>query len=296
MDFAKAETQAIKAMKIIDRQRLIKSVGTHRNYQSALQRFAQWIKDNKAGDLRHTTQEVAKRYLDERSTKVSQKTLDQDRHAIKTFFTARDGAKPDMEVTKSKQETKLGHRAYTDAQVDLVRKAQTARNAFSTELAAATGVRAHELYTIRRLEERPADVRYYKDGSVKSLPSKFQGREGVPYSVVGKGGLVREIRVPEALAERLEARRLKEPVTVTDRGVYYKSHYDLAGGQKWSNSFSSASKRILGWSTGAHGLRHSYAQARMRELERVCDYETALETVSQEMGHFRPDITTVYLR
>jgi hypothetical protein len=45
-----------------------------------------------------------------------------------------------------------------------------------------------------------------------------------------------------------------------------------------------------------HGLRHSFAQNRMRTLVRLgyC-YDTALEIVSQEMGHFRPDITIVYL-
>ncbi|MDF5425801.1 site-specific integrase, partial [Vibrio parahaemolyticus] len=50
------------------------------------------------------------------------------------------------------------------------------------------------------------------------------------------------------------------------------------------------------WSTGAHGLRHSYAQERMSELQKNMTYEKALEVVSQEMGHFRPDITEVYLR
>jgi hypothetical protein len=35
----------------------------------------------------------------------------------------------------------------------------------------------------------------------------------------------------------------------------------------------------------------------MNELQKIgYDRDTALETVSQEMGHFRPDITEVYLR
>ncbi|MFT7318300.1 MAG: hypothetical protein ACI8WF_002750, partial [Pseudoalteromonas distincta] len=43
--------------------------------------------------------------------------------------------------------------------------------------------------------------------------------------------------------------------------------------------------------------RHSYAQERMIELNALgFKYKTALETVSQEMGHFRPEITEVYLR
>ncbi|MDP4105111.1 MAG: site-specific integrase, partial [Bacillota bacterium] len=83
----------------------------------------------------------------------------------------------------------------------------------------------------------------------------------------------------------------------SDRGIRYQQHYDLGGGKGWSNSFSAASHRQLGWSHGAHGLRHSYAQQRMAELQRLgFFYDQALGLVSQTLGHFRPDITEVYLR
>ncbi len=53
----------------------------------------------------------------------------------------------------------------------------------------------------------------------------------------------------------------------------------------------------LGRSTGAHGLRHSYAQERLDELQRAgLSQDLALTTVSQEMGHFRAEITETYLR
>jgi integrase len=103
--------------------------------------------------------------------------------------------------------------------------------------------------------------------------------------------------LPKELAERLEERRLYEPKQVTDRGVHYEQRYDIGAGKQFTDSFSKASDRALDWSTGAHGLRHSYAQERMDELQSMgYDRDTALETVSQEMGHFRPDITEVYLR
>lgn len=298
-DKAKAETQAAKAMGVIQRAGLIKSVGTNRNYRECLQHTAQWIKDNKLGDLRHLDQPTAERYLNEVKSVYAQKTLDMHRQAIQAHLHATGvlGAKETLPVTKSEVQTVLEHRAYTPEQVSAIAAAQTERNAFSTELAYAAGLRAHELLTLRPLAEQPADIRRYEDGSIKSLETKWQGREeGVPYSVVGKGGLVREVRIPQELADRLEARRLDEPLAVRDRAVNYVQFYDVAGGQKWSNSFSAASTRTLGWSTGAHGLRHSYAQERLHELERVCPYEKALETVSQEMGHFRPEITETYLR
>ena len=44
-------------------------------------------------------------------------------------------------------------------------------------------------------------------------------------------------------------------------------------------------------------MRHEYAQERMETLQSMgYEYREALEVVSQEMGHFRPDITEVYLR
>ena len=122
-------------------------------------------------------------------------------------------------------------------------------------------------------------------------------REGQLYVVTGKGGLRRAVMVPNALAERLEARRLEQGRVVTDRGIRYEARYDIGGGQAWSSAFSSASQRVLGWSTGAHGCRHSYAQVRMDELQGAgYRYQDALLVVSQEMGHFRSGITEVYLR
>ncbi len=85
---------------------------------------------------------------------------------------------------------------------------------------------------------------------------------------------------------------------IKDRNIFYQCHYAIGGGKEWSNSFSAASKRVLGWSHGAHGMRHAYAQNRMDELQqRGFFYEKALEIVSQELGHFRPGIITeCYLR
>lgn len=113
----------------------------------------------------------------------------------------------------------------------------------------------------------------------------------------GKGGLVREVLLAKALSDRLEARRLPETRHVTDRGVRYSQIYDIGGGKTWSQSFTAASKRELGYSTGAHGLRHSYAQERMYELQ--CSgmrYDKARSTVAQEVGHFDKKTTEVYLR
>jgi integrase len=102
--------------------------------------------------------------------------------------------------------------------------------------------------------------------------------------------------IPTELAHQLETQRLAEPKTVTDRGTHVVQYYDIGAGNAWSLSFSRASTRELGWSTGAHGLRHAYAQERMRELQATgVGYLEARGIVSQELGHFRPEITETYL-
>ncbi|MCV5948099.1 site-specific integrase, partial [Escherichia coli] len=112
----------------------------------------------------------------------------------------------------------------------------------------------------------------------------------------GKGGLSREVQIPNHLAEKLEERRLDTPQQLSDRGVNYESHYNIAGGHKFSDAFSKASSRALGYSNGAHGLRHSYAQNRYEQLANHFERIDVMTIISQELGHFRPDITEVYLR
>ncbi|YCH23345.1 site-specific integrase [Pseudomonas sp. D1-3] len=182
-------------------------------------------------------------------------------------------------------------RAYNREQVVSIASRQATHNALATELAHAAGLRAHELLGLRRTHQRLPDER-------PTHGMKFQGiRETtIGYTVHGKGGLVREVRIPIQLAKRLERTRLAEPRVVRDRGINYQQFYGIGGGQPWSKSVSAAAKAALGWSNGAHGLRHTYAQERMATLQRHLTRKEALEVVSQELGHFRPEITEVYLR
>lgn len=271
----------------------VHSVGTARSYQQALTRVAEWMRerrDNKG--LERLTAEEARAYLEERALVVRQKTLDQERQALQILPLVgkleRVKSHPDLKPTRLASEG----RAYTPEQVEIIARAQTPRNALATRIAYASGVRAHELMTLLTAAERPpSDHREWS-------PERFDGREGFQlYTVEGKGGLKREVSLPAHLADELEARRFRKPERVTDRGVRCNQHYDLGGGNAWSKSFGTASRNELGWSTGAHGLRHSYAQDRMDELKGDRHgHASALETVSQELGHFRPDITKVYLR
>ena len=271
----------------------VHSVGTARSYQRALTRAAEWMRerrDNKG--LEKLTAEEARAYLEQRSLSVRQKTLDQERQALQTLplVGKLERVKSDPKLKPTRLATE--GRAYTPEQVEVIAQAQTPRNALATRIAYASGVRATELLTLLPASERPASD--HREWS----PERFDGMGDVRlYTVDGKGGLKREVALPLHLAEQLENCRLKKPERVTDRGVHCTQYYDLGGGQAWSQSFSAASKNELGWSTGAHGLRHGYAQDRVGELQGDgYGHDSALETVSQELGHFRADITRVYLR
>lgn len=293
LSFSSPEKQAAKMAAAVGRDfnKELKSVRTTANYQQALKNVA--LAQVKAGKhLRDITPERAQAYLENRASEVGQKQLDMERQAVQKLMQITGALNPTekLAVTKSHHEQKQESRAYSKEQVSAIAARQTEKNALATQVAYTAGLRAHELLTLQKAEQRPADPR-------PSNAEKFSGREGQIYTVDGKGGLVREVLIPNNLAEKLEEKRLEVAQTITDRGVHYKQHYDIGGGQRWSASFSKASNARLGWSSGAHGLRHSYAQERLEELqEKGFSYERALETVSQEMGHFRPEITEVYLR
>jgi integrase len=171
---------------------------------------------------------------------------------------------------------------------------QSPRHAFSTELSHKVNLRAHELLTLRRAEElQPSAHRPWRTDLFS-----FVG-EHVLYSCTGKGGLDRHVAIPKELAEKLEKFRLPKGTELLyiDRKVKYKCFYDVSGGQAFSQAFTTSAQKALGFSNGAHGLRHSYAQKRLATLKmNGFDTQTSLLILSQELGHFRPEIVLAYLR
>ena len=273
---------------------LIHSIGTGRSYQQALTLFCRWIQNRRCGDLCNASVEMARKYLDERKATVGQKTIDRDRQAVQ-FLLRQTGNNGKLQRVFSTYEggRKLAKesRGYSQNQVDTIAQRQSPRTGLATRIAYAAGLRAHELFTIRPIQEQPVS------NHRKWSNDRFSGRDGEAYTVVGKGGLIREIRLPVHLAIELENVRLAQPRKIRDRNIIYSQHYDLSGGMYFSHIFGKTSKELLGWSLGAHGLRHGYAQDRMLELQQIgftrCE---RLAAISQELGHFRPDIVNEYLR
>ncbi|MCX2768990.1 site-specific integrase [Pseudoalteromonas sp. B530] len=256
--FAKASTQAKNVIKGLTKAKHIRSLGTARNYEQALKTVASWSKDIGINGIQSLSIEQARIYLDYRAEIVGQKALDMERQAIQAMMQLNGKLQPKETLyrVKSCLEEIKRSRAYTTDQARAISHRQTAKHQLATQIAYAAGLRAHELLTLAKASDRGPDKR-------PTLDSKWHGRSGELYTVQGKGGLIRHVLIPTTLANKLEQQRIAQPITVVDRKINYLQRYDIAGGKKWSDSFSKASNRALLFSTGAHGLRHSYAQERM---------------------------------
>ncbi|MCW8336314.1 integrase domain-containing protein [Vibrio paucivorans] len=238
--------------------------------------------------VKNITVDIANRYIDSQRNKIAARSLENQRTLLQRVIDIYEpGQKVDINGDLTPRE--WVNRAYTYEQVTTLMSHQKERMRLSTAIAFSAGLRAQELLTLRRFDEaKPSEERSWLD-------ERFKGLDGVKYIVKGKGGLCREVLLPNKLAQLLETKRLPKPLVVEDRKVKIQTYYDIAGGKKFSDAFSQLSTSLFGWSHGAHGLRYSYAQARMNGTITQESYDARKEIVSQELGHFRKEITTHYL-
>ena len=171
------EQQAFSVTKDFTRNNILDSIRTVDNYRGALESVAKNMQQYGLGDsLRGLTPETANSYLNIRAEKVRQSQLNMERQAIQCMMhnitkTLDKNNKLDSSI-KSERETIEASRSYTPEQVHAIASAQNERNALATEIAYAAGLRAHELLTLQRIEERAPSDR-------SALESKFNGRDGV---------------------------------------------------------------------------------------------------------------------
>lgn len=113
-------------------------------------------------------------------------------------------------------------------------------------------------------------------------------------TVKGKGGLIRSIPLSnKTLVEKLyKETKSGEKVFINKEE---KTHKVINNLQVFiynhNKDFSNGDKNLM-----LHGLRHAYAQNRYRQFrnEGLNDYSARLK-VSKELGHFRVEITDIYL-
>lgn len=272
--------------KVLADPKMINSLGTKRDYIGCVKLYLDWRSDR---NLPSDTQDIKSdllEFLEDCSEYYQQKTLCQMRMALGKVFLKK------LPYVKSLLDTVHNSRDYPLSEVLELINNVTEKNAISILLCFYSGFRAHELCTIKRLDEGERST------SRKWMYELFAyENDYLIYLVTGKGGLCRQVCIPTNLAEVLESRRFPHTKRVRDREIYYEMRYDIGYGQALSQCFTRASKKVLGWSTGLHGLRHAYTKNRVRKLmKNGYSFDSASRIISQELGHFRASIVGCYLR
>lgn len=265
---------------------LISSLNAKRNYHSCISLYLNWREENGLPQSQQDKLADLEAFMGELSEVFMQKTLNQYKSALSIVFNKK------LSTFKSQIPENNNSRNYYLSEILLIIQNLQEKNAISILLCYFSGLRAHEVITLRRKDEAK------KSNSRKWLSVRFKGVENFQiYLVKGKGGLVREVAIPYELVEIIEKRRLSAPNIVIDRGIKYETYYELGFGKALSEAFSRASQKVLNWTAGLHGNRHSYAQNRLFKLLKLgLEYEYALKIISEELGHFRSSITLCYLR
>ncbi|GAV19077.1 hypothetical protein MMIC_P0005 [Mariprofundus micogutta] len=190
-------------------------------------------------------------------------------------------------------------RAYLQPHIKEIIANQPPVYGLMTEVVYEGALRVSEINNLRPAAEFPAQISEQRLSQL--VDYRFSGREGVYYTVTGKGGLDRTIILGEELSERLEAFRLDETRMIKSErgedGRSFEQHYDFPSGEEWAKNFSVTSKDLFSWSRGAHGLRHSRVQELVKSFqEQGFTWDQSRLAVSQEIGHFRVSEINTYLR
>lgn len=264
----------------------IKSIGTERSYKSYVRQFLEWRWHAGLPVIGPYMQQEMIEYLDDQSEVLAQSTLDQHRQALQIVFSVQ------LIPVQSDRNSILRGKDLTLVRLKEIISKQTDYMALSTLICLNAGLRASELLTLQPVELQPPSERR------KWRKDLFCHRENFSeFTVHGKGGLIRRVAIDNALIDEINRYRGPHACTRLDRGIYRTSAFKLAGGQSFSQSFSKASQAAIGYSLGAHCLRHIWAKNRFFDLRRSnLSVKDAQHIISQESGHFRPVITLTYLQ
>lgn len=189
-------------------------------------------------------------------------------------------------------------RAYTLNQITEIQShLKTPQAKLATQIILESGCRTKDLASLCLAEERPL-----ARARIDQLHTdRFTGREDwIKVSFIGKGGHQYISTISPQTAQTLSQYRLATPRDFRERNqenIVTKQYYDLPAGLKLSKQWSETAFWSLGLKRGLHGLRHTFAQQRVRDLQNTgMTWQKALECVSQQMGHYRASEVMTYLR
>lgn len=277
---------------------ILRSDRTVQRYQGDLGRAAEAIqKVHGITRLKDITQQQAQAYIDQRLLeKIRVRTVQGYAKALEMLPLVKDLVVPSRASDKRDKPSQT--RAYTREQIRAIHQhIATPAECLAIQILQESGCRAKDFASIRLEAERPV-----KNARLSKLhPDRFAGRENwVKVSFIGKGGHEYVSTISSKTAEELAKYRLPQPRDFRERNqpnVVTKQYYDLPAGLNLSTIWSAASRQVFFTSRGLHGLRHTFAQERLREmLQAGMTWDKARECVSQQMGHYRISELDTYLK
>jgi len=274
----------------------LRSNRTVGHYRDNLRRAAEHIeREHQVKNLKSITTEQAQQYINQRiDDGLQAKTVQAYAQALETL----PGVGKLDTPSRSIDDKPTNSRAYTSKQIQEIKNVVSDRSQVAIQIQHETGCRVQDLASIRLYNERPI-INARVD---RLIPERFVGREDwVKVTFIGKGGHEYESRIRPETAADMERYRLAQDRMFTNRGLNKDNpipqRYNLPAGKNLSDLFTNASTRALGFSNGAHGVRHTFAQDRVAELQAAGrTWSQALEQTSQSMGHYRSEEIHTYLR
>ncbi len=269
------------------------SEGTHATYSTCLTQISRELC---VGNLNEITTQMAHDYLSSKRNKVSQKTLGRMRRVLNMC----NSVKRLPRITSTLENTKkYKTRQMPEEHIKQIFMCiKNSKTALSIKIVKEAALRAKEILTIRRIEEQPPSKFSNNPSEDWSALRFLGGKENWKrYTVQGKNGWIREVRLSPQTAAFLEQRLLAVPIKKKDRGIPYTLHYDIYGGSYLSRLFKEASYKALDYCLGIHALRHVFANNRFMDLTgEGANPDEAKRIIAQELGHKRRNSVDVYLR
>lgn len=264
------------------------SIKTRYRYEDGMNHFAKFLAETfKKQNLNKIENKHLQAYVEQmQESGYSKSYITTNLSAIRFFVDVRGGNSKKISINRElgvlprTREDRVGsNKAWNDTEVKRFIEYANNKNEFRyadmVNLSYSHGLRVHE---VTRLD---------KSQLGDALEKGF-------LTVKGKGGLIRSIPLSnKELVERLyKETKSGEKVFINKEE---KTHKVINNLQVFiynhNKEFRNSDKSLT-----FHGLRHAYAQRRYRELTQkgFNDYSARLK-VSRELGHFRVEITDIYL-
>ena len=250
------------------------------SYRKTLKEFSAFLTKRDVVALANACVSDAVQFLEKKSLKSSQHSLDRQRIEIQSVMhllgTLSEGDTIPRIFSKKFGKRKLKNE-YTQADVDAITAQMSEEDALMTRLCFECGLRATEIFSLRQGASETAECG-------NDAPFLWSGRLGQAFRVTNSQGEERTVSIPDDLAELLLKRRFLFEQKEVHKDEIWTVEFDLPSAMSFAKTFKEKSEAILGWHTSVYGLRHAFARRREKELSGYFSNARLKRVIALEMG------------